>query len=128
MPRWNPDKAAYHTLLTQLEQLGFYKYIEPEMAARLKVKVAERRYLYFHGVGRLYYVNSEDLAQGGVLDFIRTIQPFLEREGVIISSMDDFIDEEEYSVTVDGTTCLQNVLEGGFNTRGDLGANAGSHM
>jgi hypothetical protein len=88
MPRNKSDKAALSALLDQLEQLGFYRYVDPAQASDARASALEYGYLY-GDTGRAFHADAEELAEGGVLYFVREIQPFLAGQRVILTSMSD---------------------------------------
>ena len=90
-------------LLNKLESLGFYKYTEPRLVKKAKAESLESGYLYVEGTNRDFMADSEDLAEGGVKEFLESIRPFLERQGVSIEEVEeDFSVSGVYSVSVNG--------------------------
>ncbi|PZR99868.1 MAG: hypothetical protein DLM69_06970 [Candidatus Chloroheliales bacterium] len=103
-------------LLDQLEQLGYYKYMETELVAEAKAQATESGYIYGDTVykytdeeniatlvKRAYDADAEDLAECGMEKFLTIIRPFLEAQGVEISSVEEECGENGYTTWVNGT-------------------------
>ncbi len=89
-------------LIHELEGLGFYKYTELQSVEMTKAESVETGYLYVDVTQSDHMADSEDLAEGGVKDFLESISPFLDRQGVSIKSVEeDFNIGGAYSVSVD---------------------------
>src|SRR5207253_5697530 len=96
-------EATWNDLLAQLEALGFYKYTAPDEITRAKARALETRYLYHDSTHRSYITGEEDLAECGVLDFFTVIEPFLNRQGIEITSRDEeCIPGGAYTVSLNG--------------------------
>jgi hypothetical protein len=102
------DEAKLRTRLSEfadrLEVLGFFRYAPVEAVAALKQDFEESRWKAIFGqTGRLFHADAEDLAEGGVGDFLRKIEPFLNANGIALTHVEDDVSEQGYSVTVNGT-------------------------
>jgi hypothetical protein len=56
--------------------------------------------------GRFFHADAEELAEGGVVDFLKKVQPFLRHLGVALTSLDQTYDESSYTVSVNGKLYL----------------------
>jgi hypothetical protein len=94
---------AWNRLLTQLEAAGFYRYAPQDAISEAKTRALETGYLFDESTRRVYWADAEDLAEGGVLEFIDTVEPFLVHQGAKILSKDqDFVIGGAYSVRING--------------------------
>ena len=94
-------------LIERLEELGFFKYLEPGQAADLKSEMAEMGWTaVFWDSGRYFSADAEDLAEWGVASFLKDIQPFLEKQGIRLESIEESDIEDHYKIMVNGRTHL----------------------
>lgn len=95
------------TFVDRLDQLGFFKY-----ATSAQREDAKRQFkdigsaAIYEETGRLFRADAESLAEDGVGDFLREIEPFLRKQGVTISQIEDQFHDSDYSVTVNGVDYL----------------------
>ena len=87
------------TFVDRLDQLGFFKYIDSAQREDAKRQGAAAIY---GETGRLFHADAESLAEGGVGDFLREMEPFLRKQGVTISQIEDQFRDYDYSVTING--------------------------
>jgi hypothetical protein len=87
-----------------LEDLGFYKYCNPELAPSLKQKFLNGAYLFLEDTKRIYPYDYEYLAEGGVKKYLEELLPFLENQGVSVTTIDQKVDYDnlDYRVIIDG--------------------------
>ena len=74
----------YRDLVEQLEAADFFDFAEKSEAATIKHDVVHCQYkhLFPEALGRSFFADAEDLAEGGVFDFVATIAPRLAHLGV----------------------------------------------
>ena len=53
--------------------------------------------------GRKFYADAEDLAEGGIAQFLRSIEPFLKRQGVDGLEIEEQLSETGYTVIIGST-------------------------
>jgi hypothetical protein len=130
---------AMRQLVEQLEQLGFYKHTDLRLLADVKAEVIKadhpyREYRPYRNydeqeeqepLKRIYWIDLEDINEGGVKEVLLGIQPFLQAEGVKISEI-----EEEFQsgintihfVKIDGVTypMLKQTEDGFYEVTIDL--------
>src|SRR5919201_528597 len=93
-----------------LEARGFFRYLDPEDAEKAKAAVAK------DGIGAIWRVetgrfvlgaDAEDLAEGGIAEWLEELRPALERMGVRIQDhVEQEIDESHYVVRAGGREYL----------------------
>lgn len=87
----------------RLESLGFFRYAPPTAMASLKHDFRESGWTAVFGeTGRLFNADAEDLAEGGVGEFLREIEPFLIGQGISLNQVEDEFSERGYWITVNG--------------------------
>src|SRR5688500_13576579 len=80
-----------------------YRLSAPPLVKKAQAESLRTGYLYTEGTNRDFMADAEDLAEGGVKDFLETIKPFLEKEGVIIDRVSqDFEMDGGYSISIEG--------------------------
>ena len=89
-------------LLDQLERLGFYRFMAPALIQAAMNEALQTGYLFSGETQREYNADSEDLAEGGVLDLLGEMKSFLAREGVDIGQATQHCDTDGYSVMING--------------------------
>jgi hypothetical protein len=94
--------APGDVLLGQLEAKQFLKYAGPN-ADRLRAEIKEKGWpAIFGDSGRVFPADGLTLAKGGVSKFIEKLRPFLEGQGVKIPELKDDLQQESYTLMVDG--------------------------
>lgn len=95
--------APGDVLLGQLEAKQFLKYAGPN-ADRVRAEIKEKGWpALFGDSGRVFGADGLTLAKGGVSKFIEKLRPFLEGQGVKIPELKDDLQQESYTLLVDGT-------------------------
>src|SRR6185369_15967185 len=89
-------------LLDQLERLGFYRFMSPALTQAAMNEALQTGYLFSGETQRDYNADSEDLAEGGVLDLLGKMKSFLTREGVDIGEVTQDFETDGYSVMING--------------------------
>ena len=91
-------------LLNELESLGFYKYTTSEIASKNKAEVLATGNIFGdEETKRLWHADAEDLAEGGVKQFLEEMMPFLQTLNVSIASIqEDFNIDGAYNITING--------------------------
>ncbi len=90
-------------LLETLESLGFYQYVAPEQIDDLKQEALATGYIFgWEGTARDYEADAENLAEGGVHEFLAKIAPFLTTQGVQIDSIEEHFRDTGYRITING--------------------------
>jgi hypothetical protein len=100
---FNSREQGHEQILAEFEAAGFFSGLSDSEAAAARSEIRE------HGRGGLYteprflHADAEDLAEGGVDEFLRRAEPFLRRQGVpdlvIVPDLSD-----EYAISVNGAT------------------------
>jgi hypothetical protein len=94
----NPNEG----LLRQLEGKDFLKYAGPKADA-IREEIRQKGWpAIFGDSGRVFSADGLTLAKGGVTAFITKVRPFLEGQGVKLPELKDDLQQESYSVLVDG--------------------------
>ncbi len=87
----------------RLEALGFFNYAPPADLASLKHDFRESGWAAVFGeTGRLFNADAENLAEGGVGEFLREIEPFLNGQRISLNQVEDEFGERGYGITVNG--------------------------
>jgi len=95
------------TFVDRLEELGFFKYIAAQNAESVKQDLRTKGWSCIYSeTGRLFHSDAEELAEGRIGDFLREIEPFLNRQGITLSVVEDHFEDDGYSLTVNGKTYL----------------------
>jgi len=85
----------------QLEALGYYLYADASELTGLKVEAMESDCPFiFQNNGRFYHADGEDLAENGVVGFLKSLSFFLEHQKVVIRSLQGEDVPDEYCVRV----------------------------
>jgi hypothetical protein len=91
------------SFVSRLEELGYFKGLDAEKAQKLKQDFEQKGWLgIFNDSHRLYFADAEDLAEGGVGDFIREVEPFLAAHGVKLPKIEEDASGTDYVVSVGG--------------------------
>lgn len=94
--------APGDVLLRQLEAKDFLKYAGPN-ADRMRAEIKDKGWpALFGDSGRVFGADGLTLAKGGVSKFIEKVQPFLEGQGVKVPVLKDDLQQESYTLIVDG--------------------------
>ena len=89
-------------LLGQLEAKQFLKYAGPN-TEKIRAEIREKGWpALFGDSGRVFGADGLTLAKGGVTKFIEKLRPFLEGQGVKMPELKDDLQQESYTVLVDG--------------------------
>jgi hypothetical protein len=99
----SPDPVI-EALIGELEAANYFMYSDPQLVPGLKDEMRSRSDPFPFDLGRQFFADAEDLAEGGVAEFLNEIAPFLRRQGVQFSEVCDEMDEggEGYWVRVNG--------------------------
>jgi hypothetical protein len=89
---------------SRLEQLGFFAYAD---AARLdhvrrEVERDPSSGVFSLDTRRFFFADAEDLAEGGVDELLRELEPVLREAGVPALTVEEALVEDHYDVTVNG--------------------------
>jgi hypothetical protein len=88
---------------TKIEQLGYFKGLPADKAQALKQEFERKGWLGIFGDShRLFMADAEDLAEGGVGQFLREVAPFLAAQGVKLPTIEEDTSEDGYVVRVGG--------------------------
>jgi|SRR6186713_2714364 len=94
--------APGDVLLRQLEGKQFFKYAGPS-AEKLRADIREKGWpAIFGDSGRVFGADGLTLAKGGVGQFMEKLRPFLEGQGVKMPVLKDDLQQESYTLLVDG--------------------------
>jgi hypothetical protein len=104
-PLWKRSSRAGEDLAQRFDQLGLFDLLEAEAAARAKDEIARKGIdgLFTVDVGRSVFAgDAEDLAEGGVGEFLETLRPHLAQRGVTFGETEDLFgdDADRYDVRV----------------------------
>jgi hypothetical protein len=91
-----------------LDRAGYFAGLPADQAAKLKSHLVEEGWAgIFHDDSfRFFHADAEDLAEGGVGEFIRKLESFLTRQGVTALEIEDEVNDKNYSVHVNGVSHL----------------------
>lgn len=89
-------------LLGKLEEKEFLKYAGAN-ADKVRAEIQDKGWpALFGDSGRVYNADGLSLAKGGVTRFIEKLRPFLEGQGVKVPALTDDLQQESYSLLIDG--------------------------
>lgn len=89
-------------LLGKLEEKGFLKYAGAN-TEKVRAEIKDKGWpALFGDSGRVYNADGLSLAKGGVTKFIEKLRPFLEGQGVKLPVLKDDLQQESYSLLIDG--------------------------
>jgi hypothetical protein len=97
LDRWRATTLdrQFVQLLTSLEAAGYFSHVPPAKLEAVRKSVIQERDPFLPATGRVFYCDAEDLAEGGVKDFLWELAPRLESYGVELSSIsEDFRPDE----------------------------------
>ena len=84
-----------------LEKLGFYKYVDESKCEELKKEFIVGTALFTIDTGRVFFADAENLAEGGVGDFIKGVSPYLNNQGVKDIILEEcFESDQDYTIDV----------------------------
>jgi hypothetical protein len=93
------------SFVAQLEKGGYFKGLPPEKEGALRQDFEKNGWNALFGeLDRMYFADAEDLAEGGVGEFLRSVQPFLAAQGVVLPDIEDDANENGYALQVGGVT------------------------
>jgi len=94
--------APGDALLRELDAKQFFKYAGPN-TDKVRGEIKEKGWpALFGDSGRVFGADGLTLAKGGVSAFIKKVQPFLEGQGARIPDLKDDLQQERYTLLVDG--------------------------
>jgi hypothetical protein len=94
--------SAGEVLLRQLEAKDFLKYAGPG-ADKARAEIRDKGWpALFGDTGRVFGADGLTLAKGGVSKFIERLRPFLEGQGVKVPELKDDLQQESYTLLIDG--------------------------
>jgi hypothetical protein len=103
-PLWKKSSRPAADLAERLDQFGLFDVLDPDAAVRAKEAFGRKGIdaLWTVELGRdMFASDSEDLAEGGVGEFLRELRPLLSARGVTLGEIEDrFNDDGNYSVRV----------------------------
>jgi hypothetical protein len=95
-----PPPQPGDALLAQLEPAGFLKHAGAGTDA-LRAEIRAKGFpAILSASGRIFIADSGALSKGGILRFIETVRPFLEKEGVVIPKITESFSTKEYRLTL----------------------------
>jgi hypothetical protein len=94
--------------VSALEAAGYFNGLTSEQTAELKGHLIEHGWagIFYDDSYRFFHADAEDLAEGGVGQFIQRVGPFLARQGVAALEIEDEVGEKNYKVRVNGVEHL----------------------
>ncbi len=107
--------------VTRLEELGYFRGLAADKAQALKQAFEQKGWLaLFSESHRLFMADAEDLAEGGVGQFLQEVSPFLTAHGVTLPEIEDDLSEKGYVVRVDDVPhAMYNATELEWDSSGD---------
>jgi hypothetical protein len=104
-PLWKRNSRAGEGLAERLDQLGLFDLLDADAAARAKDEIARKGIdaLWTVDLGRSVVAgDAEDLAEGGVGEFLEELRPHLDQRNVTLGEVEDRLsdDAERYEVRV----------------------------
>jgi hypothetical protein len=88
-----PPDPVIKALIAELEAAAYFKYADALRVLGLKEEMRSRSYPFPFDLGRLFSADAEDLAEGGVANFLNEIGSFLRRQGVEFGEASDEMHE-----------------------------------
>jgi hypothetical protein len=109
--------------VAELEELGYFNGLAPGKAQTMKQGLEQRGWLaLFSDSHRLFMADAEDLAEGGVGQFLREVSPFLSAQKVTLPVIEDVSSQDGYTVRVGGATYrIYDAEELGRDSSGEEG-------
>lgn len=96
-------KDSLEMLLSKLEALGYYKFIEKTEIDRVKAESLKAGYIFgWEESARDYMSDAEDLAEGGIGEFLETIRPFLEKQNIELNVGNEDFSDKGYIIEING--------------------------
>ncbi|MHA3770833.1 hypothetical protein ACXR0O_04775 [Verrucomicrobiota bacterium sgz303538] len=93
-----------HSLVAALAQHGFFDNAPRKMGETLRQDIHERGWpAIFEESHRLHFADAEDLAEGGVGEFLLRIRPFLTAQGVTFPEFEDEVAPDGYVIRIGET-------------------------
>jgi hypothetical protein len=89
-------------LFDRLDRVGFFDFCKRKAGARRKFLDQGWKLLIDDSIRRVFMADAEDLAEGGVGDFLREAKPFLDAVGVKPRKVRDDLRADGYDVWIDG--------------------------
>lgn len=90
-------------VIEKLEGLGYYRYITADKVEKVKQESIAAGYIFrWEESGRDFTCDAEDLAEDGVLNFFKEIEPFLKKQGVKIKEAKDIRFGNDYVIKLNG--------------------------
>jgi hypothetical protein len=91
----------------QLDRLGFFAYVDPSERGAIETDARRRpsEAVFDERTHRFFHADAESLAEGGVVELLRELEPTLRRLGVPALELDEELDADapdDYAVTVNG--------------------------
>ena len=77
---YKPD--SWLSLISELERSGFYKYMEPVRVEEAQAYLARTGDPFHFSTRRVYEIDAEELAEGGIADFLDEVGLFLTLVGI----------------------------------------------
>lgn len=103
-PSSEPGKdAALRELGSKLVGAGLFRFDPEESRPELESQIYEYGTPIVFGSHRVYIGDAEALAEGGVQEFLREVEPFLTSNGVHITDFVEDYTEQGYFVEVNGS-------------------------
>jgi hypothetical protein len=91
-PLWKKNSRPAADLAERLDQLGLFGALDRDAAVRAKEAFGRKGIdaMWTIELGRdMFAGDSEDLAEGGVGEFLRELRPFLSARGVTLGEIED---------------------------------------
>ncbi|MBB3111834.1 hypothetical protein FHS18_003902 [Paenibacillus phyllosphaerae] len=99
-------------LITEFERLGYYKYTDADQLPAVKKDSISAGYVFgWEETNRDFHADAEDLAEGGVGQFLQQIEPFLTKENVPLTNIRERIEGYDYEIEVNGKGYIMYDLE-----------------
>ncbi|AFH61084.1 hypothetical protein ACVNS2_10555 [Paenibacillus caseinilyticus] len=91
-------------LVEKLDAIGYYNLVTDEKKAALKQAAVTEQFIYgWEETGRVFFADAEMLAEGFLVEFIEEIDPFLDRQGVKFTQIEDTVKNNgDYVLIVNG--------------------------
>ena len=70
----------------RLEDLGWFRFVDEARAADAKRAIVAQPYVLAGDVRRMFHADAEELAEGGIMDFLGSVLPVLRAEGVAVEA------------------------------------------
>jgi len=93
------------SLINDFERMSYYTYISKDKIKNIKSESIKAGYPFgWEETYRDFHADAEDLAEGGIGEFFHKLEPFLLKQGIQITQMNEDINELGYRIEINGAS------------------------